>query len=580
MWSTRARQPATNIATILRRLPRTTTRPTVVPWRRCYANNSQRGSEQSRSSHWLRTSLGLAGTGAAAFLAYTYATTDKAETPSDSKVKDLSQVTDPLGSEYVQHKRSLKSPGVYVWGANSHRVADPGSKEKTIKTPRRLSYFDGQVLRDLKLSDKSGAAIAENGDLIQWGKGYSESDYKPTKTLTGKNLTSLCMSSDRILALSSDGNVYSLPIARDDQCGGRKPNEKSWVPFWSGTANVSYRALQPSLKLGEKFTSIKGGLEHALLLTNYGRVFSVASSTESYPSFGQLGVPGLTWATRPKGPVDMCHEIQALKGIKITQIAAGDYHSAVLSKDGSLFTFGDNSFGQLGMEFDSSIPYCDAPTPVPIRSLYKGNIWFPKVTGIAAGGANSFFTVDAQRIVGPGENPSAVRDLDRITADTWTCGRGIWGALGTGKWTHMQDAPTKVRSLSGLFEYEERSKGLTPIRLRDISVGTTHVSAIMNNNTHVDTKPSSSLDDTKDVGFDVLWWGGNEHFQLGTGKRSNQSKPTYIHAPAEGGKEDANSEEARLQIMPRHKGKAGSRTVSMEQRVECGRHISAIYSTV
>ncbi|KAE8135779.1 hypothetical protein BDV38DRAFT_272602 [Aspergillus pseudotamarii] len=556
MWKSRARQPATNIVTVSRRLPRST-RPAAITWRRGYASHGPHASEQpGSSSRWLKTSLGLAGTGAAAFLVYTYATFDKnqAGSQADLKTHDLSRATEKLDSQYVQHKRSLKSPGVYVWGTNSSRVVDPNSKETVIKAPRRFRFFDGQVLRDLKLSDKSGAAISENGDLIQWGKGYSESDFKPTKTLTGKNLTSLCMSNNRILALSSDGSVYSLPIAKDDQQSGRKPKESSWVPFWSGKSG-----------LGEKITMLRGGLEHALLLTNHGRVFSVASSTESYPSFGQLGVPGLTWATRPKGPVDMCHEIEAFRGTRITQIATGDYHSLALSKDGNLFTFGDNSFGQLGMAFDATLPFSDTPTSVPIKKLYKGNIWFAKVTGIAAGGANSFFTVDAQRIVGPGEDPSTIRDLDRITADTWTCGRGIWGALGNGKWTHMQDAPTKVKSLSGLFEYDERRKKLTPIRLRDLSVGTTHVSAVMNNDAHIDSSPSKSLNDATNFGFDVLFWGGNEHFQLGTSRRSNQSKPTHINAPPED-KGELAEQEARLQVMPRHKGKVGSRTVNMEQR--------------
>ncbi|KAL4897047.1 hypothetical protein BDV59DRAFT_190886 [Aspergillus ambiguus] len=443
------------------------------------------------------------------------------------------------------------------------------------KRREALAYFDGQVLRDLKLSDKSGAAIDEKGDLIQWGKGYSKSHYKPTKTLTGKNLTSLCMSSDRILALSSDGRVYSIPIAEADQLSGKKVKESSWIPFWSGSSGVSYRVLQPGLKLGEKVNAIRGGLEHALLLTSSGRVFSVASSTESYPSFGQLGVPGLTWATRPKGPVDTCHEVRALSGYKIVQIAAGDYHSLALSKDGSVFAFGDNSFGQLGMSFDPSLPFTDTPTLLPVRNLYRGNMWFPKVTGIAAGGANSFLTVDVKRIVGPDENPSTIRDLDRVTADTWACGRGIWGALGNGKWTHIQDSPTKVKALSGLFEYDEQSKSLSPIRLRDLAVGTTHVSAVMDNKVHMKASPTTSLNETDDWGYDALWWGGNEHFQLGTGKRTNMSKPAYINSPPENGKED---EEARLQIMPRHKAKAGSRTVSMEQRVVCGRHVSGIYS--
>lgn len=512
------------------------------------------------------------------FLAYTYYATNtgnQVEAKADPKAKDLSKFEDNLGPLYVQRKKSLKSPGVYLWGANSYRVADPESNESVVKTPRKISYFDGQALKDLKADERSGAAITEKGDLVQWGKGYSESDFRPTKTLTGKNLTSLCISRDRIIALSSGGKVYSLPIAKVDQESGRKTQEGSWVPFWSGKASVSYRLLEPRLGWDEKVTVISGGLDHSLLLTNSGRVFSVASSSEQFPSFGQLGIPGLTWTTRPKGPVDTCHEISTLKGTKITQIATGDYHSLALSKDGRIFVFGDNSFGQLGVGFGPGLQFIDTPTILPLNKVYRGNIWLPSVTGISAGGANSFFTVDAQRILAQGEDPAAVRDVGRINADVWACGRGIWGTLGNGKWTHLQDIPTKVKALSGLFEYDERNNNVSPIRLREISVGTTHASAVMDNKPHLDASNTASLEKSNDWGYDMLWWGGNEQFQLGTGKRSNMSKPTYINAPSAPEDDQA----ARLQIMPRHKGKVdNNRTVSMQQKVECGRYVSAIYS--
>lgn len=581
MWMNRVRQPVTRIVTALPRLATTRAcRPVIPSWRR-YAS-SDREAPKDSTSNWFRNSLGFALAGTGVFLLYTYATLDinKDGGPANAKTKDLLPgIADDPGTLFVQKKRSLRSPGVYLWGTNMYKVADPDSKETVIKTPRHLSYFDGQVLRDLKLDEKSGAAITEKGELIQWGKGFSESDFKPTQTLTGKNLTSLCMSQDRILALSSDGKVYSLPISKNDQQSGRKPRDGSWVPFRSGgNADVSFRVLQPKLGMTERVTAVSGGQEHALLLTNSGRVFSVASSTENYPIFGQLGIPGLTWSTRPEGPADTCHEVTALKGSKITQVATGDYHSLALSKDSQVFAFGDNSFGQLGVGFNSSTPFIDKPILLPVNKLYRNNEWAAKVMQIAAGGANSFFSVDAQRIAGSDEDPSAVSDLGRIRADIWTCGRGIWGLLGNGKWTHMQDAPTKLKALSGLCEFDERTEKVSPIHLRDISVGTTHASAVLDNNTHLHSASSKALETGDDWGYDALWWGGNEHFQLGTGKRNNKSRPTYINAPP-GPEEKGNKQEARLQIMPRHKGQAGNRTVNMEQRIECGRHVSGIYSS-
>ncbi|CEJ56337.1 hypothetical protein PMG11_02545 [Penicillium brasilianum] len=575
--ASRVRSSASSSARILLRPTAVPTRlPFQTPWRRLASNNSRKSGT---SPNWIVNSLGVAVAGTAAYLGYSYVNGDFKGAWIESQTAPEKQVinVNDLRAQFIQEKRSLKSPAVYTWGSNIYKVVDPGSKDTDVKTPRRFKYFNGQVLRDFKVDEKSGAAITEDGDLVQWGKGFSGTEYKPSKTLTGKNLKSLAISEDRIIALSSDGSVYSLPISKEEQKTGPKRRESSWVPFWGSQSGLSYRILNPNLGLGEKVTSISAGQEHVVLLTSSGRVFTAAASTEHYPSLGQLGVPGLTWSTRPKGPVDICHEVTAFIGSKVTKISTGDYHSLALTKDGRVFAWGDNSFGQLGVDYEPELPYKDAPVSLPLQKLYRRGLYTLQATNIAAGGAGSFFMVDAKRTLGPDEDPQAVRDLGNLTADTWSCGRGIWGTLGTGRWVHLQDSPTKVKDLSGLAEYDETKNKMSPIRLRNMSVGTTHVAAVMDNKTTVSSKPTDSLDKSRDFGLDVLFWGGNEHFQLGTGKRTNLPRPSYIKAPSESTKKD--EPEARLQIMPQHKGKVGNRSVKMEQRVECGRHVSAIYSS-
>ncbi|KAJ5439781.1 uncharacterized protein N7458_010779 [Penicillium daleae] len=564
-----------SVRLLLRPTPATTRLPLQTPWRRLASSNTRKSGT---SPNWIVSSLGVAVAGAAAYFGYSYVNGDFKGAWIESQTAPEKQVinVNDLRAQFIQEKRSLKSPAVYTWGSNIYKVVDPGSKDTDIKTPRRFKYFDGQVLRDFKVDEKSGAAITEDGDLVQWGKGFSETEYKPAKTLTGKNLKSLTLSENRIIALSSDGSVFSLPISKEEQKAGPKPRESSWVPFWGSQSALSYRILNPNLGLGEKVTSISAGQEHVVLLTSSGRVFTAAASTEHYPSLGQLGVPGLTWSTRPKGPVDVCHDVTPSIGSKITKISTGDYHSLALTKDGRVFAWGDNSFGQLGMDYEPELPYKDTPFALPLHKLYRRGVYTLQATNVAAGGAGSFFMVDAKRTLGPDEELGAVRDLGNVTADTWSCGRGIWGTLGTGRWVHLQDSPSKVKDLSGLAEYDETKNKMTPIRLRNMSVGTTHVAAVMDNKTTISSKPTDSLDKSHDFGLDVLFWGGNEHFQLGTGKRTNLPRPSYIKAPAESSKKD--EPEARLQIMPQHKGKVGKRSVKMEQRVECGRHVSAIYS--
>jgi alpha-tubulin suppressor-like RCC1 family protein len=495
---------------------------------------------------------------------------------------------DLISSQHHQVKRSWEAPGAYFWGSNTGRVVAPDlPEESVIKTPRRLSWFDGKLLRDVKLDRYFGAAINEKGDLVQWGTAYKPDVREPEVTLKGKSLVALSISRDRILGLSSNGKIYSVPVSAEDQIAGTKPSEASWIPFWTGRSPISYRTLSPQgLSYSERVTSIDGGLEHSLLLTNKGRVFSCASASDAFPNRGQLGVPGLTWITRPEGDFDQPHELSTLKGFNVSKIACGDYHSLVLDDGGRVFSWGDNQHGQLGFAFNPESTIVDTPSLLPTQKLYIGTSQVPTITSIAAGGNNSFITVDATKVASQNtaEDPRANRGLGVVTADTFAFGNGIYGGLANNRWTHVQSTPTKIPNLSGLFEYDERVNETSPIRLAHISVGTTHASAVMKNITYLGASNSTSTDDTN-WGADIVFWGGNEHFQLGTGKRNNVSSPVYIQpldieAEIQRAKRSSGmKEQHRFHITPRTTAKLGDgRKMSVEQRVECGRNVTCVYS--
>ncbi|KAL2117442.1 hypothetical protein VTJ04DRAFT_7102 [Mycothermus thermophilus] len=541
---------------------------------------SQPEPEQTRFGAGTFALLTLtAAAGAGLVLAYPYifpSESDKQSQPSGPQQPDLvfekprkkaaskEEERDLVSPQHVQVKKSWEHPGVYAWGSNAGRVVAPDSDEPIIKAPRRIPYFDGQLLRDLKINRDFGVAVTEKGDLVQWGAAYDKQSVTPTTTLKGKDISKIAVSRDRIIALSSDGSVYSIPVSKADQETGVKELRKSsWLPFWTyDTPTISYRSLKPAnLGWGEKVVDVKSGLDHCLLLTSKGRVFSAAASSEDFPSKGQLGVPGLTWHTRPAGPFDQPHEVKGLGKFTIKQIAAGDFHSLALDKDGRVFSFGDNGSGQLGYETDVGA-YVDTPSPLPIAKLYHGTGLLPRVTSIAAGGLNSYFTVDATHA--QSKTPT---ELARTVADTWACGAGIHGSLGSGKWTHISPIPTKIKALSGLYEYDDKADRITPIRLAKLAVGGTHACAVLDNLTHLTASRSdrNSATDTN-FGADVMLWGGNEQYQLGTGKRSNVATPVYI-GPLDGGAAELESGRERLQLTPRTtvkigEGEGGGRRVS------------------
>jgi alpha-tubulin suppressor-like RCC1 family protein len=490
-----------------------------------------------------------------------------------------------ISSQHLQVIKSWENPGVYTWGSNAGKVVAPDSDEKYIKTPRRIRFFDGKLLRDIKLDRNFGVAIDEKGDLLQWGTAFAQDVREPTKTLQGQNLTSVAISRDRIIALSKSGSVYSMPVSQAEQKQGPKPASKSWIPFWGGSNDVSYRTRTPeNMGWSERVTDISSGLEHALMLTSTGRVFSFASGSQDFPSKGQLGIPGLTWESRPAGAFDIPHEITTLKGFPVKKIATGDYHSLVCDSEGRAFTFGDNTSGQLGFPFNVEAQSVDAPSLLPTQKLYSGQVG--KVTNVFAGGNTSFLTVEATK-------------GNKTTADTWAFGFGLTGQLGVGRWVHTQADPVKVPAFSGLFEWDESKNTAVPIRLSTISVGSTHAAAILDNvaSVAVSGRSNKLTDNDTNWGRDILFWGNNEFYQIGSGKRSNLATPTYIQpldqaaeleraasaaasSAAGYAKERREKEMHRFQITPRNKVKVNGRTVEFEQKVECGRGCTAVYSAV
>jgi alpha-tubulin suppressor-like RCC1 family protein len=518
------------------------------------------------------------------------------EVHAEEPLQEVQRTTTPaeahrelISPQHLQVTKSWEHPGVYLWGSNSGKVVAPDSHEAYIKTPRRLSFFDGVLLRDIKLDRNFGAAIDEKGDLLQWGKAYSTKVKKPTPTLIGKDLVSCAISRDRIIALSSSGSVYSVPVSKEEQNKGKKPMVSSWIPFSSSPDTISYRIRTPAgLGWNEKVTSIASGLEHALLLTSDGRVFSFASATKDFPSRGQLGVPGLTWETRPSGPFDIPREVVGLQGNRIAKVAAGDYHSLLKDRAGRCFAFGDNSAGQLGFEFNPSKLHIDTPTLLPTQALYPDSEFKASVTDVFAGGNTSFMTMEARK---PAAGP---RDPSRLVEDTWAFGFGLNGQLGVGRWIHNQNTPVKIPALSGLTEYDEKSASVVPIKLAYISAGSTHAAAVMDNVASVDVLGNLNKFSENDTnyGHDLLLWGNNEFYQIGSGKRTNVSTPTYIPALDEGapsekatgllewGKQGLEKQWHRLQITPKQKIRVDGRPVNLEQRVECGRGVTAVYSAV
>ena len=129
------------------------------------------------------------------------------------------------------------------------------------------------------------------------------------------------------------------------------------------------------------------GKNHSLFLTEEGMVLACGNG-----QFGQLGLGAMEDARLT--PV----LIQGLNSI--TQVAAGDFHSMALNKDGILHAWGCGSWGKLGQSYD-------------------GNVSAPRVV-------STLTSSHVQSVACGGHHTACIT----VTGDVWTWGKGYRGQLG------------------------------------------------------------------------------------------------------------------------------------------------------
>ena len=154
------------------------------------------------------------------------------------------------------------------------------------------------------------------------------------------------------LALTSTGAVYAWGLNTYGQIGD------------GSTSNRSTPVLV-HLPAGVVVTAIAAGQYHCLAVTSTGAVYAWG-----YNGFGQLGNGG---TTRSSVPV----RVSLPAGVVAASVGAGDNHSLVVTSTGSIYAFGQNSFGQLGTgtTTQSNVPVAvSLPTGVVATQVAAGGI--------------------------------------------------------------------------------------------------------------------------------------------------------------------------------------------------------------
>lgn len=178
-------------------------------------------------------------------------------------------------------------------------------------------------------------AVTTNGDVFSWGhngycqlgNGSSNQGSIPTLVtinLTGRKVTAVACGSHHSMVMTSDGEIYAWG---QNNCG----------QIGSGTTTNQPSPRKVTACIGHRCTvGISCGQTSSMAVLDNGDVFGWG-----YNGNGQLGLGNNVNQPNP------CR-VAGLQGVFVTQVVCGNAHTLALSDDGGLYSWGSNSYGQLG----------------------------------------------------------------------------------------------------------------------------------------------------------------------------------------------------------------------------------------
>uniref|UniRef100_A0A8C5C1N2 HECT and RLD domain containing E3 ubiquitin protein ligase 3 n=1 Tax=Gadus morhua TaxID=8049 RepID=A0A8C5C1N2_GADMO len=229
-----------------------------------------------------------------------------------------------------EHSLFLLQDGrVFTCGSNSSGQL---GHDKLGASPEPVQTLDTQKITGVSCGRDHSVALNAQGQVFSWGAGAggqlglgtAEEAVRIPRKLCEHRISQIMCGNQHCIALSRDGQLFTWGQNTNGQLGLGKGEPSSLTP-------------QPLKSLaGIPLAQISAGGDHSFALSLSGAVFGWGKN-----SAGQLGLNDEQDRAVP------CH-IKVLRSQKVVYISCGDEHTAALTKDGGLFTFGEGSRGQLG----------------------------------------------------------------------------------------------------------------------------------------------------------------------------------------------------------------------------------------
>ena len=223
-----------------------------------------------------------------------------------------------------------------LWGAgyNSPDLFGSGGSGGDIRITR-INDEKGDPFSKVKsvaVGERHTVILKEDGTL--WGAGdsrFGELGLQGGKLDVFTQLKAGADPINKVKAVTA-GNNSTFVIAGDGSLLASGFNYYGELGLGSRNQQYGFTTVGSA---GQKIKAIAAGMRHTALLKEDGTLW-----TSGYNYNGQLGL----------GDTEDSNSFTEVKdaGSDITAIAAGNYHTVILKKDGSVWTAGSNYWGQLG----------------------------------------------------------------------------------------------------------------------------------------------------------------------------------------------------------------------------------------
>jgi alpha-tubulin suppressor-like RCC1 family protein len=235
-------------------------------------------------------------------------------------------------------------------------------------------------------------------------------------------------------------------------------NERAQLGIGDATPRATPALAAPSgLGAGApRFAAVSAGHANALGVTPEGRAYAWGQVAGSALGQGPSSGPSARAATASvQAPILVAGG--GLGGVNVTAVAAGGAHSLALASDGTLFSWGDNSRGQLGRaagsDADAASGDATPPASLPARVTFTPQA---VIVAIAAGAAHSLALGSDGRVWAWGDNTRAQCGLARCVETSHGEGNGTCQS-----WYGV-DARDAVRVPARLAGFAPARRGAAP----------------------------------------------------------------------------------------------------------------------